>query len=306
MSRLSSALQGASNQAGLPRQHGLNTRILARAWSHVGMRIAVSILVLLVLMIIFAPAFLEVSATRIDVSARYIPPVFVQGGQLPHIFGTDQLGRDVFLRSLIGLRNALVIGIASVIGMFFLGSVIGILAGFHSGWIDVVLMRLTDIQMSIPVIIMGIIILGSFRPTMSLITLVLILCGWPLYARVVRSVAIAEVGKEYVRAARILGGSNTRIMARHIAPSILPPISFIAVLDVARMMIFAGIFGFLGIGIQPPTPALGTIIANGTQFLLSAWWITVMPGAMFAITLCCFNLIGGFLERSRNQILRGE
>ena len=114
---------------------------------------------------------------------------------------------------------------------------------------------------------------------------------------------LAERQKEYVRAAKILGASDLRIMIRHIAPSILPASAFVAVLDVARMMIFEAIFGFIGIGIQPPTPTFGTIISSGTQYLLNAWWITIVPGILLALALGSLNLMGGVLERARNHIL---
>lgn len=209
------------------------------------------------------------------------------------------------LRSLIGLRNAFAIGVVSVVGMFVIGCAIGIYAGYRGGWVDVILMRLTDVQMSIPVVILAITILGMSRPSPASVIAVLILASWPVYARVSRGVTLSERQKEYVRAAKILGARDLRIMVLHIAPNILPPIAFVAVLDVARMMIFEAIFGFIGIGIQPPTPTFGTIISSGTQYLLNAWWITIVPGVLLALALSSLNLMGGVLERARNQILQG-
>lgn len=287
------------------RNRGVTARILRRAWSFKEMRVAAFIFGMLALLTVFGPYLIDASATKMNVANKFLPPLFMEGGQLPHLLGTDQLGRDLLLRSLIGLRNAFAIGVVSVIGMFFLGCAIGIYAGYKGGWTDVVLMRLTDVQMSIPVIILAITILGMTRPSPTTIIAVLILASWPVYARVSRGVVLAERQKEYVRAAQILGASDFRIMLRHIAPSILPPIAFVAVLDVARMMIFEAIFGFIGIGIQPPTPTFGTIIASGTQYLLNAWWITIVPGLLLALALGSLNLMGGVLERARNQILQG-
>ncbi len=287
------------------KSRGVAVRILRRAWSHSEMKIAASIFLALVLFTVLGPLVIDASATKMSVANKFLPPIFMDGGRLPHFLGTDQLGRDLLLRSLIGLRNAFAIGVVSVLGMFFLGCAIGIYAGYRGGWVDVVLMRLTDVQMSIPVIILAITILGMSRPTPTSIIAVLIMASWPVYARVSRSVTLAESQKEYVRAAKILGASDLRIMIRHIAPSILPSIAFVAVLDVARMMIFEAIFGFIGIGIQPPTPTFGTIIASGTQYLLNAWWITIVPGMLLALALGSLNLMGGVLERSRNHILQG-
>ena len=293
----------ASSSAGKGR--GVTARIVRRAWSYSEMKIAASVFVALVLLTVFAPLLIDASATKMNVAHKFLPPIFMEGGQLPHFLGTDQLGRDLLLRSLIGLRNAFAIGVVSVVGMFVLGCAIGIYAGYRGGWVDVVLMRLTDVQMSIPVVILAITILGVSRPTPASIIAVLILASWPVYARVSRGVTLAERQKEYVRAAKILGASDLRIMLRHIAPSILPPIAFVAVLDVARMMIFEAIFGFIGIGIQPPTPTFGTIISAGTQYLLNAWWITIVPGILLALALGSLNLMGGVLERARNHILQG-
>jgi peptide/nickel transport system permease protein len=266
------------------KSRGVTARILTRAWSYKEMKIAAAIFLAMALFTVLGPWVIDASATKMSVANKFLPPIFMEGGKLPHFLGTDQLGRDLLLRSLIGLRNAFAIGVVSVLGMFFLGCAIGIYAGYRGGWVDVVLMRLTDVQMSIPVII---------------------LASWPVYARVSRGVTLAERQKEYVRAAKILGASDLRIMVRHIAPSILPSIAFVAVLDVARMMIFEAIFGFIGIGIQPPTPTFGTIIASGTQYLLNAWWITIVPGILLALALGSLNLMGGVLERARNHILQG-
>jgi peptide/nickel transport system permease protein len=287
------------------KQRGVTRRILARAWSYTEMKLAAAVFLLLVALTLFGPLLIDASATKMSVADKFLPPLFMEGGRLPHFLGTDQLGRDLLLRSLVGLRNAFAIGVVSVVGMFILGCAIGIYAGYRGGWVDVILMRLTDVQMSIPVIILAITILGMSRPTAVSIIAVLILASWPVYARVSRGVTLAERQKEYVRAAKILGASDLRIMVRHIAPSILPPIAFVAVLDVARMMIFEAIFGFIGIGIQPPTPTFGTIISAGTQYLLNAWWITIVPGVLLALALGSLNLMGGVLERARNHILQG-
>jgi peptide/nickel transport system permease protein len=284
---------------------GLGANMLAQAWRTAEFKIGLGVFVFLILVSILGPDLFNLSPTRFDVASRFLPPIPLEGSHWAHILGTDQLGRDLFVRSFIGLRNALMIGVASVVGMFVVGSIVGMLAGYWSGWPSLVLMRLTDAQMSIPVIILAITILGVSRPNPASIILVLVLAGWPAYARIARSVILSERRKEYVRGAKILGASDLRIMLVHIAPNILPPIAFVAVLDVARMMIFEAIFGFIGIGIQPPTPTFGTIIADGTKYLINAWWITTIPGLLLAISLCSINLMGGALERARNKLLQG-
>ncbi len=284
----------------------VNGRMLLAAWKRPEFKFGLFVFIFLLLLSIFLPMLSEVSATKIAVRDRFMPPVVMEGGSAKHLFGTDQLGRDLLLRSLIGLQNALLIGVLSVLGMFIVGAIVGIVSGYRGGWMDTILMRITDAQMSIPVVILAITILGVSRPTPYSVILVLVLAGWPTYARVIRSAALSESKKEYVRAAKIIGASNTRIMARHIAPNILPPVAFIGVLDIARMMIFEAIFGFIGIGIQPPTPTFGNILADGTKYLINAWWITVIPGLFLFAALLSLNFIGNALEKARNDVLGGH
>jgi peptide/nickel transport system permease protein len=286
--------------------HTVNGQMLRTAWKRPEFKFGLFVFVLLLLTALFLPAISDVSATKISVRERFLPPVIMEGGNSAHLFGTDQLGRDLLLRSLVGLQNALMIGVLAVIGMFAVGAIIGIVSGYRGGWVDTILMRITDAQLSIPVVILAITILGVTRPTPFSVVVVLILAGWPTYARVVRSAALSESKKEYVRAAKIIGASNPRIMARHIAPNILPPVAFIGVLDVARMMIFEAIFGFIGIGIQPPTPTFGNILADGTKYLINAWWITVIPGLFLFAALLSLNFIGNALEKARNDVLGGN
>jgi peptide/nickel transport system permease protein len=291
--------------AAVARKRGPGTSLFAKAWRTADFKIGFAIVLGLLILSVIGPYLLNLSPTQFNVSKKFLEPGLLDGANMPYLFGTDQLGRDLFSRSLIGLRNALFIGVVSVIGMFIVGSAIGMIAGYVGGWVGLVLMRLTDAQMSIPVVILAITILGVTRPTPLTIILVFILAGWPAYARVARSVTLSERRREYVRAAKILGASDLRILLVHIAPNILPPIAFVAVLDVAKMMIFEAALGFIGIGVQPPTPTFGTIIADGTKYLMNAWWITTVPGLLLALSLCGINFMGGALERSRNKILQG-
>lgn len=280
-------------------------RMLRATWAQPACKVGLALFVLLVGLAVIYPALSGVDPTKLSVRERFMPPVFLEGGVWAHPLGTDQLGRDLFLRSLVGLQNALMISVTVVVLMFAFGAAIGLVSGYRGGWVDTVLMRLTDAQLSIPLIILAIIILTVSRPTPASIIIVLALAGWPVYARVTRSVTLAERRREYVRGAKILGASDSRIMWRLIAPNILPPIAFVAVLDIARVMIFESILGFIGIGIQPPTPTFGTIIADGRKYLINAWWIATMPGAFLFLTLLSINLMGASLERARNRLLRG-
>ena len=299
----------AASLAGAPTpnaEHSVSRRILSGAWNATEFRIGFFVFVFMVLMALFYPLFSNIDPIVMDVRARMTPPLFLgEEWSWRHPLGTDQLGRDMLMRCLVGLRYSLLIGLATVILMLAVGSMVGLFAGYRGGLTDTVLMRITDAQLSIPMIILAIAILGVARPTIPAIILVLGLSGWPVYARVMRSVILAERKKEYVRGATVLGASDLRIMFLLLLPICLPPIVFVAVLDVARMMIFEAVLGFLGLGVQPPTPTFGNIIADGRKYLVNAWWIATMPGIFLLVTLLSLNLMGAALERARNRIYGG-
>lgn len=280
-------------------------RMIRLAWSKTFFKLGFFVFLALALATAFYPEFSGIDPTAMDFKARLVPPLFFEDWTWAHPLGTDQLGRDVLVRCLVGLRYSVLIGVTTVALMFIVGCGLGLISGFRGGWTDTIIMRLTDAQLSIPMIILAITILGVSRPTVPAIILVLGLSGWPLYARVARSVTQAERNKEYVRGERVLGASDLRIILLFVAPAVLPPIAFVAVLDVARIMIFESILGFLGLGVQPPTPTFGNIIADGRKYLINAWWIATMPGIFLLVTLTSLNLMGSALENARNQVLKG-
>ena len=284
----------------------VNRRIVLGAWRMTSFRVGFFIFLALMLVSLIYPELSSISATKMIVKDKFLPPLFLGDKAVwDHPLGTDQLGRDMLMRSLIGLRYSLLVGVVTVVLIFIIGCGLGLFAGFKGKWWDIVIMRITDAQLSIPMIILAITILGVSRPTVPTIIIVLALSGWPLYARVARSAAVAERGKEYVRGLRVLGAGDWRILLLFAAPNILPPIAFVAVLDVARMMIFEAILGFLGLGIQPPTPSFGSIIADSRKYLLNAWWIATIPGIFLAVALTSINLMGSALEKARNRIYGG-
>lgn len=289
-----------------PRGETTSRRMWRATYKQFEFKLGLLLLLVLVGAAFIYPHVTTLSATKINIIQRFLPPAFLAGGHWEHLLGTDQLGRDLFLRSLIGLQNALLISVSAVTIMFVVGAVIGLIAGYCGGLVDTVLMRVTDAQLAVPVIILAITILTVHRPTPESVTLVIALSGWPAYARVTRSVTLAERQREYVRGAKILGATPVRIVLQMIAPNVLPPIASVAVLDIARMMIFEAVLGFIGIGVQPPTPTFGNIIADGRQYLINAWWISTMPGAFLFTALLSFNLVGSSLERARNKVLEGR
>lgn len=280
-------------------------RMLREAWSKPSFKFGFFTFAVLLLSALIYPEISSIDPTKMNIKARHTPPLFIDDWSWAHPLGTDHLGRDLLVRCLVGLRYSVLIGCATVVMMFIVGCGLGLLSGFKGKFTDTIIMRITDAQLSIPMIILAIAILGVSRPTVPAIILVLGLSGWPLYARVARSVTLSEKNKEYIKGQRVLGASDWRIIFLFVAPAVLPPIAFVAVLDVARMMIFESILGFLGLGVQPPTPTFGNIIADGRKYLLNAWWIATMPGLFLLFTLTSLNLMGSALEGARNNVLRG-
>ncbi|MVA56507.1 ABC transporter permease [Agrobacterium vitis] len=295
-----SAIMAPALSRSIPR------RIYDKASSTPGFRIGVAIFLLLALAAALYPELSGLDPTKMNVRARLLPPLFIgETWSFAHPLGTDQIGRDMLVRSLVGLRYSFLIGVSSVVVMLIIGCALGTLAGYFGGRTDAIIMRLTDAQLSIPMIILAISVLGVSRPTIPAIILVLGLSNWPVYARIMRSIVMTERQREYVRASKLGGSTDLRIILTLLVPLLLPPVLFMSVLDVARMMIFESILGFLGLGVQPPTPTFGNIIADGRKYLLNAWWIATMPGIFLGLTLTSINLVGASLERARNTIHGG-
>jgi len=261
------------------------------------------ILLVLVLLSIVGPYLTPNSPYKMHIVDRLKPPVFMAGGTWKYPLGTDALGRDLLARVLGGLRVSIIIGFSSVVLIFTFGSALGMISGYMGGRGDTFLMRFTDAQLSLPMIILAIAILGVTRPNMLNIILVLAISSWPIYARVTRGIVLGEREKEYVRAAKIIGASGGRIIIKYIAPSILPPVALVALLDIARMIIFEAILGFLGLSIQPPEPSFGNIISDARKYLVNAWWIATMPGIVLCILLISINMLGSGLEKVRKMTL---
>jgi len=261
------------------------------------------IFISMVVFSIIGPSLTTSDAYKMNIRDRLKPPVFMEKGTWDHPLGTDALGRDLLARVLGGLRVSLVIGFSTVIIIFVFGSALGMIAGYSGGMVDTIQMRITDAQLSLPLIVLAIAILGVTRPNLISIVLVLSISSWPIYARVTRGIVLGEAKKEYVRAAKIIGASGARIILKYIAPGILPSVALVAILDIARMIIFEAILGFLGLSIQPPQPSFGNIIADGRKYLVNAWWIATMPGVVLSVLLISINMIGSGFEKIRKTLI---
>ncbi len=229
---------------------------------------------------------------------RYLEPSW------EHWMGTDKFGRDILSRVLYGARISLTIGFVAVGLSVTLGTAVGALAGYFGGWIDTILMRFTDMMLSFPRLVLLIVVIALFTPSIWLVVLVLGLTGWMSVARIVRGEVLSLREREFVQAARVLGMGDSRIILRHIIPNTLAPVIVYTTLGIGNTILVEAALSFLGLGVQPPTASWGNMIADGRDALITAWWIATFPGLAIVITVTAFNLLGDGLRDALDPRLR--
>jgi len=252
--------------------------------------------------------------SALELSDARLPPSWRPEGVSKYLLGTDDQGRDILSAVIYGARISLVVGIASVLLSMALGVALGLLSGFRGGWIDALLMRLCDVMLSFPPILVALLIAGVGRAlfpnaheslAFGVLILSISLTGWVQYARTVRGSTLVERNKEYVQAARVTGVAPWRIMVRHVLPNVLGPVLVLATIQVATAIITEATLSFLGVGAPPTSPSLGTLIRVGNDYLFSGeWWITVFPGLMLVLIALSVNLLGDWLRDALNPRLR--
>jgi peptide/nickel transport system permease protein len=243
-----------------------------------------------------------------------LPPAWSAEGSSKYLLGTDDQGRDILSAVIYGARISLIVGIVSVALSITVGVVLGLLAGFLGGWLDSFLMRLCDVMLSFPPILVALLIAGVGRAlfpnaheslAFGVLIISISLTGWVQYARTVRGSTLVERNKEYVQAARVTGVAPLRIMLRHVLPNVMGPVMVLATIQVATAIITEATLSFLGVGVPPTSPSLGTLISIGNQYLFSGeWWITVFPGLMLVLIALSVNLLGDWLRDALNPRLR--
>ncbi len=245
-----------------------------------------------------------------------LPPAWAEGGNASYVLGTDDQGRDVFSTILYGARISLAVGLASVVLAMLLGVGLGLLSGYVGGRLDAFIMRVADVQLSFPAILIALLIDGVARAILPreahndwLAIGVLIgsiaLANWVSYARTIRGSTLVEKNKEYVQAARVIGVPRWTIMFRHVLPNVMGPVLVIATINIATAIIIEATLSFLGVGVPPTTPSLGTMINNGNNFLYSGeWWLVVFPGVSLVLLCMSVNLLGDWLRDALNPRLR--
>jgi len=251
----------------------------------------------------------------IDLMDASLPPAWEQGGSAKFWLGTDDQGRDIFSAVIFGMQVSLAIGLASVALSVVMGVGLGLLSGYIGGRLDAFIMRVCDVMLSFPAILVALLIDGVARAILprdshnelafGVLILAIALSGWVQYARTVRGATLVEKSKEYVQAARVIGVSPFKIMFTHVLPNVLGPVLVLATVHIATAITTEATLSFLGVGVPPTTPSLGTLIRIGNEFLFSGeWWITIFPGVALILLVLSVNLLGDWLRDALNPKLR--
>lgn len=258
--------------------------------------IGLLIILSVVLVAIFADVIAPHNPVATKAADRLMPPMWIEGGTGDHPLGTDNLGRDVLSRIIYGSQISLLVGICSVVVAGAIGLVLGLLSGYFGGWIDRVIMRTVDSFLAIPNILLMLMVLAVMGPGLLTLILVLGVTNWVNYARVIRGEVLSIKERDFVRAAKSIGSSHTRIMGIHILPNILSSFIVISTLSVATTIIMEASLSFLGLGIQPPTVSWGGMLSDGRQYLATSWWVATFPGIAITITVLGIIFLGDWLR----------
>ena len=255
----------------------------------------VLVLLCIFLIAVFAPFVTSHDPNYQNLLARLKPPGYSTGSRF-YLLGTDELGRDLLTRIVYGARISLLVAFLSVSISLTFGVLIGMVAGYFRGFLEVLIMRMADIFLSIPAILLAILTVAVLGPSLLNLVLVLAFTRWPRYTRVAYAQTLSVAGSLYIKSSAYSGASNTRILMRHILPNILAPLIVLATLEFGLMILFEGGLSFLGLGVQPPMPSWGSILSVGRNYISSAWWIVTLPGICLFVVVLSVNVLGDFLR----------
>ena len=265
---------------------------------------AIGIIAAFVLMAALAPWLSPKDPEEQSLRDRFRPPVWMEGGSSTHPLGTDRLGRDMLARVLYGSRVSLSAGVLTVLLASAFGAGVGLVAGYYRGRVDAALMRVTDATMSFPVILLALILAVTVGPSFTNVVVAIAVILWARYARVIRGQVLTLMEQDFIAQARIAGAGAARIITRHLFPNTLNTLVVLLTLQVGYVIIVEASLSFLGAGIPPPTPAWGSMIAEGRDFITSAWWVSTLPGVAILLVVLAFNLLGDWLRDTLDPKLR--
>lgn len=283
----------APPRRGSPSMLGAVRRALRR--NHAA-KVAVAILVVVVIVGVLAPFIAPHDPNAQHLELKLRPPFWDDGSEPGYVLGTDKLGRDVLSRIIFGARVSLLVGIAATLLSGIVGTAIGVVTGYYRGWRDQVFMRLADVQLAFPSILLALAIIAVLGPSLWYLILVLGLTGWVAYARVIRAEVLSLRSREFVVAARAIGDNGRQIMTRHLVPNIVAPMATIGTLQVAAMIVAEASLSYLGLGVPPDIPTWGSMLADGQLYLRTAWWVAVFSGVSIMLTTLAINVTGDMLR----------
>jgi ABC-type dipeptide/oligopeptide/nickel transport system permease subunit len=271
-------------------------RSLRRLWRLKWGLAAAGVLLLIIFVTLAAPWLAPYSPVEVDIRHRLGPPAWMEGGKTDHWLGTDQIGRDLLSRMIYGGRVSLLIGVTAVAISSTIGVLLGLAAGYFGAKIDWIIMTLINVMLTFPFVLLALAVIAVLGPSLLNMILVLGVAGWPIYARVIRAETMALREREFVVAGRALGMSHARIIFGQILPNLISAITVVATLQIAQVIILESFLSFLGLGVQPPTPAWGNMLGEGRVYMLNSWWIAAFPGAAIFVTTLVINLMGNALR----------
>ncbi|HEV8142009.1 MAG TPA: ABC transporter permease [Methylomirabilota bacterium] len=276
------------------------SRARARRWPVV----SVAIIAVFVLAAVLAPLLNLADPYEQSLRQKFRPPVWEERGSWAHPLGTDRLGRDMLARMVWGSRTSLAAGVLTVLLASVVGATIGLVAGYHGGRVDATLMRMTDATLSFPIILLALILAVTVGPSFVNVVIAIAVILWARYARVIRGQVLTLMELDFIAQARIAGAGATRIIWHHLLPNTLNTLVVLVTLQIGYVIIVEASLSFLGAGIPPPTPAWGSMIAEGRDFVTSAWWVSFLPGLAILLVVLAFNLLGDWLRDTLDPKLR--
>jgi peptide/nickel transport system permease protein len=259
---------------------------------------------LLVLPAALAPQIAPYDPLRGSLAKRLKPPVWMDGGTSEHLLGTDKLGRDILSRMIHGARVSLAVSLIAIVVGGIIGVALGLVSGYFGGKTDALLMRLVDISLSLPTILLALVLVAAVGPSFGTVITVLVVLLWARYARLVRGETLGIKERDFIARARVAGASHVRIMGRYIFPNVVNSLTVLATLQVGYVILLESALSFLGAGLPRPTPAWGLMIADGRELIVTAWWVSMFPGLAIMLTVLALNLLGDWLRDHLDPKLR--
>ena len=264
------------------------------------------IVILWIFCAVFAPLISPYGMDDKDIMMRLTPPCWLPGGSMAHIFGTDELGRDVLARLIYGSRVSLIVGVMAVVVSLVIGTTLGLISGYFGGKVDAVIMRVVDVMLSFPFIFMALCLMAVLGSSLTNVIIVLGVTGWVPYTRTIRAQTLSLREREFVTAAHTEGCTNLRIIFKHIMPNVIDNAIVLGTLEMANAILSEASLTFLGLGVPPSIATWGNMIATGRQYIYNAWWLTAIPGVIIFLVCLSINFVGDWVRDVRDPRLRGS